>query len=197
MAITIDGSGSVTGISVGGLPDGIVDTDMLAASAVSSAKLASGAGGKIIQAITASTSTEVSVTTTTLTDTGLSASITPTSSSNKILVLVNQQFYQNQSNANAMYGGFYVYRDSTIIHQPSTSSNGRTYEVASYFRNGGHWTISLLDSPSSTSSVTYKVRGQIYGTGSESSNYSGATLRFQIDESTDGTSYMQLFEVSA
>tara|TARA_R100000329_G_scaffold35638_1_gene33486 strand:+ start:58 stop:648 length:591 start_codon:yes stop_codon:yes gene_type:complete len=46
MAITIDGSGTVTGVSVGGLPDGIVDTDMLAASAVSSAKLASGAGGK-------------------------------------------------------------------------------------------------------------------------------------------------------
>ena len=30
MAITINGSGTVTGISVGGLPDGIVDQDMLA-----------------------------------------------------------------------------------------------------------------------------------------------------------------------
>jgi len=30
MAITINGSGTVTGISVGGLPDGIVDADMLA-----------------------------------------------------------------------------------------------------------------------------------------------------------------------
>ena len=45
MAITINGNGTVTGISVGGLPDGIVDTDMLAANAVSSAKLASGARG--------------------------------------------------------------------------------------------------------------------------------------------------------
>lgn len=49
MAITINGDGTLTGISVGGLPDGIVDTDMLAANAVSSAKLASGAGGKILQ----------------------------------------------------------------------------------------------------------------------------------------------------
>ena len=40
MAITINGNGTVTGISVGGLPDGIVDTDMLAASAVSTAKIA-------------------------------------------------------------------------------------------------------------------------------------------------------------
>ena len=38
MAIAINGSGTVTGISVGGLPDGIVDTDMLANNAVTSAK---------------------------------------------------------------------------------------------------------------------------------------------------------------
>ena len=38
MAITINGTGILTGVSVGGLPDGIVDTDMLAANAVTSAK---------------------------------------------------------------------------------------------------------------------------------------------------------------
>jgi len=38
MPITINGSGTVTGISVGGLPDGIVDTDMIANNAVTSAK---------------------------------------------------------------------------------------------------------------------------------------------------------------
>ena len=38
MPISINGSGTVTGVSVGGLPDGIVDTDMLAASAVTAAK---------------------------------------------------------------------------------------------------------------------------------------------------------------
>ena len=46
MPISINGSGTVTGISVGGLPDGIVDADMLAANAVTSGKLASGVGGK-------------------------------------------------------------------------------------------------------------------------------------------------------
>ena len=44
MAITINGNGTITGISVGGLPDGIVDTNMIANSAVTSAK-ASGLGG--------------------------------------------------------------------------------------------------------------------------------------------------------
>ena len=38
MPIAINGSGTVTGISVGGLPDGIVDTDMLANNAVTSTK---------------------------------------------------------------------------------------------------------------------------------------------------------------
>ena len=38
MAIQINGDGTITGISVGGLHDGIVDTDMIANSAVTSAK---------------------------------------------------------------------------------------------------------------------------------------------------------------
>ena len=41
MPITIDGDGTITGVSVGGLPDGIVDTDMLAADAVTAAKIGS------------------------------------------------------------------------------------------------------------------------------------------------------------
>jgi len=39
--ISIAGSGTITGISVGGIPDGVVDTDVLAANAVTTAKLGS------------------------------------------------------------------------------------------------------------------------------------------------------------
>ena len=45
MAITINGTGTLTGVSVGGLPDGIVDTDMLAANAVTAAKSSGSAKG--------------------------------------------------------------------------------------------------------------------------------------------------------
>ena len=38
MPITINGSGTFTGISVGGLPDGIVDTDMVADDAITEPK---------------------------------------------------------------------------------------------------------------------------------------------------------------
>lgn len=38
MSIVINGNGTITGLAVGGLPDGVVDTDMLANNAVTSAK---------------------------------------------------------------------------------------------------------------------------------------------------------------
>jgi len=43
LAIAINGSGTVTGISVGGLPDGIVDAGTLATNSVDSAELIDGA----------------------------------------------------------------------------------------------------------------------------------------------------------
>ena len=43
MAIVINGSGTITGISVGGLPDGIVDAGTLATDSVDSAELIDGA----------------------------------------------------------------------------------------------------------------------------------------------------------
>ena len=57
MAITINGSGTITGLTAGGLPDGSITTDDLAANAVTAAKLAAGAGGKLLQIQTAHSST--------------------------------------------------------------------------------------------------------------------------------------------
>ena len=43
MSVTISGDGTLTGISVGGLPDGVVDADTLATDSVTAAKLKSDA----------------------------------------------------------------------------------------------------------------------------------------------------------
>ena len=40
MPVTINGNGSITGLSVGGLPNGTVDADTLASNAVTTVKLA-------------------------------------------------------------------------------------------------------------------------------------------------------------
>ena len=42
MPVTINGNGSITGLSVGGLPNGTVDTDTLASNAVTNSKLGPG-----------------------------------------------------------------------------------------------------------------------------------------------------------
>ena len=91
MPISINGSGIVTGISVGGLPDGIVDTDMIASNAVT---LAKSAGRKVIQVVTSgidngehmvSTSSATYVTASELPN----ATITPISSSSDILIIAH------------------------------------------------------------------------------------------------------------
>ena len=43
MPVTINGDGSITGLAVGGLPDGSVDADTLASNAVTNAKIANSA----------------------------------------------------------------------------------------------------------------------------------------------------------
>ena len=86
MPVSINGNtGVITGLAVGGLPDGTVDTDSLASNAVTAGKLASGVGGKVLQIITASTSSAVSTSAGSLVDSGLTADITPQFTSSKIL----------------------------------------------------------------------------------------------------------------
>ena len=50
MPIAINGSGTITGISVGGIPDGVVDTDVLAANAVTYAKIGTTEQGQLCKA---------------------------------------------------------------------------------------------------------------------------------------------------
>tara|TARA_R100001440_G_scaffold62394_1_gene82433 strand:+ start:72 stop:710 length:639 start_codon:yes stop_codon:yes gene_type:complete len=96
MPITFNGNGTITGISAGGLPDGIVDTDMLAANAVTStklasnavtsAKLASGVGGKALQVLSVNKTDTTSYTGTNFADiSGITLNITPQTNS-KVLI---------------------------------------------------------------------------------------------------------------
>lgn len=187
MPITIDGDGTITGVSVGGLPDGIVDTDMIAAGAVTAAKRGTGA---ILQVVQASTSTEVEVNTQTFTDTGLSGSITPQSTSSKILVIIDQAFYGSRLTAN--HGmGLKVFRDSTEIHSPTANSIG-PYEfyyagVTGFYDRA---VIHKLDSPATTSSVTYKTQGRPYEISST------GRIFYQVGGATNATSYITLIEVA-
>jgi len=109
--------------------------------------------GKIGQVVQSSHSTAVTLNTSSFVDSGLTASITPSATSSKILVSVVQSIYLDGGGAGITLR---VVRDSTTVftqpvnyarYQPS-SSNDRIF-----------YPIEYLDSPSSTSAITYKTQG--------------------------------------
>ena len=164
MPITIDGNGTITGVSVGGLPDGIVDTDMIAAGAVTQAKrgAATGTDSGLLQVVQTVKTDTFSTTSTTYEDiTGLSVSITPSSSSNKILVLADLA----TGPASGQFMMLQLVRGSTEIYK-GTESKTYIASKVSYNNNSASLqdvSMVFLDSPATTSSVTYKIQVKLTG----------------------------------
>jgi len=154
MPISITGTGTVTGISVGGLPDAIITSAELASGA---ARANFGAGAVLQVASTTKTDT-FTTTSTSFTDvTGLSVSITPSSASSKILVMCN---VNGSVTGSTFKAGLRLLRDSTAISIGDASgSRSRGFgqlSAPSYQMLSS--SITFLDSPSSTSSITYKIQ---------------------------------------
>jgi len=193
MAITINGNGIITGISVGGLPDGIVDTDMIANNAVTNAKATGIAGGKLLQTATGTTSSSTTHDLNAWTDTNLTASITPSATNSKILIMISQAFALSVSSGSTADSGgsLRLLRDSTVI-DAATSASGNPHKM--YTFGGGLTSVSLytnygfsfVDSPNTTSSVTYKTQGKAY--------YGNHTITSQPSSIA---SYITLMEIAA
>jgi hypothetical protein len=111
--------------------------------------------GSVLQVVQGSTSTSVMTNNTTATDTGLSASITPSSASNKILIIVTQNYYIQGGDPNS--GSILLLRGATTI---GTTGDYPIWTTGST-NIGGIYTINYLDSPATTSSVTYKTRQKL------------------------------------
>ena len=150
MPIAINGTGTLTGISTGG----ISDTKAIHSSAMPQ--------HAVIQVVTASTTTEVSTASASFIDTNLQATITPTSSSNKILVLIDAPFHviRNPGTSNSFH--IKVLRDSTEITDATTDGGSHLSGIGSGAissnSSAGSIVKIILDSPSSTSSLTYKLQ---------------------------------------
>ena len=210
MAITINGTGSISGISVGGLPDSIVDAGTLATNSVTAAKLEVSA----ITGVDLPTGSVLQVVSVTKTDTftysassisyadvtGLAATITPKFSSSKILVQVNINFSNNKrySAAILVRGSTQIGGGTAVGNRPSVSvSNGTNQNETNEEYIMRNSSFSFLDSPSTTNATTYKV--QVGNTHEDSSvtyvnrsqNDSNATYGHR------GISTITLTEVSA
>ena len=106
MPVTINGDGSITGLSVGGLGSGVVNTASIADGAVSAIKRSE---GSILQIVTAAI-TAYNTTSATYAEKG-TVRITPKRAGSSFLIMLNL-FVNNYigSNANS-YAGVKYYRD--------------------------------------------------------------------------------------
>ena len=171
MAITINGSGTITGVSAGGLPDGSVTADDLASTLDISGKtvtLPSDVGGittgKVLQVVTGTTSTQASIGGPTYASTNLSASITPSSTSNKILIMVSQPMQATNNTTDSRTYGWRLVRGSTVI-LTQTQHHHEEYNI-NYAPKalGIGMGANYLDSPSTTSSTTYSTQFNVSAT---------------------------------
>ena len=116
--------------------------------------------GTIIQTVSAEIENDNVTTSTSYVDTGLTANITPSSTSNKIIVLVCMPMNCTQDSTDVQVE-YKVLRDSTALGDAvfgDHSGNGSRSDL---------WTtahFAYVDSPSSTSSLTYKVQHKTFNT---------------------------------
>jgi hypothetical protein len=140
-----------------------------------------GGVGSVIQIVNATYSTQVTNNTATYADTGLTASITPTSSSNKILVLVSQAAVGKNTGAISNSLNIKLVRNSTDI----ISFGGAIgYTETNIYNLGFSPSTSYLDSPATTSSVTYKTQF--------ANNVNNAGVRVQTDGATSTITLMEI-----
>ena len=204
MPVTINGDGTITGLAVGGLPDGSVDADTLASNAVTTSKLHNDAvtashmpTGSVIQTVqhnfttgnfTTSSSSYVDIT-------GFSKAITPLAASSKILVILSSAIYGSPittwngqvgvSVNRSVAGGSYT----AVASQMPGSYIQETYRR--YFHISCN--INFLDSPSYSlgNAITYKVQMK-----SGDSNITSGCM-VSIGGVTNGANKLILLEVAA
>lgn len=136
--------------------------------------------GKVVQVVNATTSTTTTSTVNTYADTTLTATITPTSSNNKILVIVSQSGL-GKITTNT-YLNLILLRNATSILTFEVSV-GYTASTAINYTGGAGCTF--LDSPATTSAVTYKTQFK--------NNTATGTVYAQVD---GGSSSITLIEVT-
>jgi hypothetical protein len=189
MAIVINGSGTVTGISVGGLPDGIVDAGTLATNSVDSAELIDGAvdnshmaamaaskltgalpaisgasltgitTGKVLQVLASNVTGTATTTSSSYVASALWLAITPSATSSKVLVICTGGM-NGFAGGSGGTGNFTLFKDvggGGYNECTPATTRGMCTLYKHVGDDYGPIAISYLDSPSTTSAVTYKV----------------------------------------
>ena len=207
MAVIINGSGTITGLAAGGLPDGIIQTADLADDAVTIAKLsatgtASGStflrgdgafaeagGGKILKAEYGQNTTGYSTNSNHPQD-AFSFTFTPTSATSQIIITISIPVSLNIHTSIQLYGRF------TLAKNDNTQLAGAVLSQQHDYMNrhssghaptcSDHITKVRKDTPGSTSEQTYKIR---YG------RVSGYSHRVAILDEAVGSPYGSMWSI--
>jgi hypothetical protein len=195
MAITINGSGTITGISTGGLPDGIVDDGTLATSAVTSIKIADGAiinaDIKSDAAITASkleSTLNLSGKTVTLPAASVTAHVTQTDTTaieNNIAML---GFYRAADNSKAVFNMVDSVVDTFTDATGIDAGNSTNENLTSGYYSGG--------SASGSDSTVSSGFGSSFTFPNSRFSFSGQTYT-AVNAEPDGGAFTSLSVVAA
>jgi hypothetical protein len=152
--------------------------------------------GKVLQVVsTVKTAAQDTTSTSPVDVTDLTVNITPSSASNKVLVLVN---INNIGNSAAQSTFFRILRGATVI---TSNSSGGAADTKDAFGSGGGGgmtnedrkigsaSITFLDTPSSTSALTYKVTMEVDGG-------TGTINRWQLNNDVASVSTLTLMEIA-
>jgi hypothetical protein len=181
MPITL-GDTTITGLGVGGLPAGTVNATTLASSAVTAAKIGyAGAILQVVNSVKTDTQTLSGLNTSWADISGISITITPRNASSKFIILSSISIGMSGNPAQ-----YRIVRDGNPVLQGDAASNRKRgliqyhdYQSAG-IHAAGHF-HSLLDTPNTTSAVTYKPQVSI---GGGSTHYVNRTIR-DIDQAAE------------
>jgi len=156
---------------------------------------AAAGGGKILQVVEAATTTAATTTSTSYVTTGLEVAITPSATTSKILVFATWMTGFVQSDKDCR---FQLFRDSTTIGGGADADRyvgvgGGAMTADTWFNYGfQQFNIQKLDSPSSTSALTYKIMFNV-------NSGSGATGHFGEQRNGDnaGNNVICAMEIGA
>ena len=165
MPVTINGDGSITGLAVGGLPDGSVDADTLASNAVTTDKIANGAATQAKRTYAAGEVIKI-----TYGHLGLDKSVTQSSFQDVVTVNAAQTYSNSNMLIVTNFGGYLggsadsraahsIWRDGTQL----THNEYAIFRSSSVYKNA-QTTHAFLDTGvSDTSSHDYKFRARKEG----------------------------------
>jgi hypothetical protein len=145
-----------------------------------SASAVQASSGRVLQVVSATTSTDTSTTGTTYIDSGLTASITPSSASNKILIMITAPVYMSSASAAENSISYKLVRSGTDI----LTYGSYPFDINVALGLTAVMPLIYQDSPSTTSSTTYKIQF--------ASKTSGRTAGMQTNNQTSTITLMEI-----